>query len=64
MKTAIITGGSGAIGGALVSEFSADYRVIFTYLNHSERAEEIAEKFGAEAVKCDQTNDIDIKKRF
>lgn len=62
MKTAIITGGSGAIGGALVSEFSADYRVIFTYLNHSERAEEIAEKFGAEAVKCDQTNDIDIKK--
>ncbi len=62
MKTAIITGGSGAIGAALVSEFSADYRVIFTYLKHSERAEEIAEKFGAEAVKCDQTNDIDIKK--
>lgn len=62
MKTAVITGGSGAIGSSLVSEFSKDYRVVFTYLNHREKAEKIAESCGAEAVKCDQTNDIDIKK--
>ncbi len=62
MKTAIITGGSGAIGSALVSEFSADYRVIFTYLKNRERAEKIAEIFGAEAVRCDQTDDVDIKR--
>ena len=31
MKTAIITGGTGAIGKALVAEFSRDYKVVFTY---------------------------------
>lgn len=62
MKTAIITGGSGAIGSALVSEFSKDHRVIFTYLNNREKAEKLAESCGAEAVKCDQTSDLDIEK--
>lgn len=62
MKTAVITGGSGAIGSGLVEEFSKDYRVVFTYLNNREKAESIAEKYGAEAVRCDQTNDLDIKK--
>lgn len=62
MKTAVITGGSGAIGSALVSEFSKDYRVVFTYLNNRDKAEKLAEGCGAEAVRCDQTNDIDIEK--
>ncbi len=62
MKTAIITGGSGAIGNALVSEFSKDYRVIFTYFHNREKAEETAKKCGAEAVCCDITNSVDIKK--
>ena len=30
-RTAIITGGTGAIGKALVAEFSKDYDVVFTY---------------------------------
>lgn len=47
MKTAIITGGSGSIGSALVAEFAKDYRVIFTYFRNKERAEEIADKYGA-----------------
>lgn len=62
MKTAVITGGSGAIGSGLVEEFSKDYRVVFTYLNNRKKAESIAEMYGAEAVRCDQTNDLDIKK--
>lgn len=61
MKTAIITGGSGSIGSALVAEFAKDYRVIFTYFRNKEGAEEIAEKYGAEAVLCDITEESHIK---
>ena len=64
MKTAIITGGSGSIGSALVEEFSADHRVIFTYLKNRNKAEEIAEKCGAEAFCCDIASESDIKKLF
>lgn len=62
MKTAVITGGSGAIGSGLVAEFAKDYRVIFTYCNNAEKAQEIAARYGAEAVRCDQTDDCDIKR--
>lgn len=61
MKTAVITGGSGTIGSGLVAEFSKDYRVVFTYCNNGEKAEELAAKYGAETVRCDQTDDKDIK---
>lgn len=53
MKTAIITGGTGAIGRALVEEFAKDYSVVFTYFRNSEAAAELKEKFGATPVKCD-----------
>lgn len=62
MKTAIITGGSGSIGEGLVAEFSKDHRVFFTYLSGCDRAKEIAEKYGAEAVRCDLNSSEDIKK--
>ena len=62
MKTAVITGGSGAIGSALVAEFSSDYRVIFTFLNNRNKAEKIAGKYGAEAVCCDLTSEDDVRK--
>lgn len=61
MKTAIITGGSGSIGSALVAEFASDHRVIFTYSKNMNNAEKIAEKYGAEAVHCDITSESDIK---
>lgn len=64
MKTAVITGGSGAIGGGLVAEFAKDYRVIFTYCSNKEKAERIAVEYGAEAVRCDQTNKNDIAGLF
>lgn len=62
MKTAVITGGSGAIGSALVAEFSSDYRVIFTYLNNVNKAEKIAKKYSAEAIRCDISCEGDVKK--
>lgn len=62
MRTAVITGGSGDIGSALVAEFAADHRVIFTYFKNGNKAEVIAGKYGAEAVCCDITSEDDIKK--
>lgn len=53
MKTAMITGGTGAIGKALVAEFASDYRVVFTYHGNEEAAGELKEKYGAEPVRCD-----------
>lgn len=61
MKTAIITGGTGAIGSALVKEFSADYRVVFNYLKNSEKAAELADKFGAVPVCCDLSDAVQMK---
>ncbi|MCL2637789.1 MAG: SDR family NAD(P)-dependent oxidoreductase [Oscillospiraceae bacterium] len=49
-KRALITGGSGAIGAALVREFSSDYEVIFTYLNNK------TTQIGATGVKLDITD--------
>lgn len=62
MKTAIITGGTGAIGKALVAEFSKDYRVVFTYNNNEEDAMIISDKYSATAVQCDISRAEEIKK--
>ena len=62
MKTAIITGGTGAIGKALVAEFSKDYRVVFTWNNNEEDAITLSDKYGATAVKCDISSPAEIKK--
>lgn len=62
MKTAVITGGSGAIGSGLIAEFAKDYRVVFTYFSSGEKAQALAAKYGAEAVRCDLTDSVDIKK--
>ena len=56
MNTAVITGGSGAIGEALVKEFAKDYRVIFTYNTNEEKADRIAGQYCAEAFRCDVTD--------
>ncbi|MCL2019208.1 MAG: SDR family NAD(P)-dependent oxidoreductase [Oscillospiraceae bacterium] len=53
---ALITGGSGTVGAALVREFARDHEVIFTYLNNSERASRLEKEVGARAVKCDVTD--------
>lgn len=62
MKTAIITGGTGSIGTALVKEFSADYRVVFTYNSSEDTAKELESAFGAVPVRCDLSSPDGIKK--
>lgn len=53
MKTAVITGGTGAVGKALVAEFSRDHSVIFTYRSNGTEAKRLAEKYGAEGIRLD-----------
>lgn len=62
MKTAIITGGTGAIGKALVAEFSRDYNVVFTYIKNKEEAIALSDKYNATAVCCDISNPKEIEK--
>ena len=53
MSVVLITGGTGAIGAALVEEFSRTDDVAFTYFNNEERARELSEKSHAFPVKMD-----------
>ena len=53
MSVVLITGGTGAIGAALVEEFSRTDDVAFTYFNNEERARKLSEKFHAFPVKMD-----------
>ena len=51
MGRVLIVGGSRGIGAACVRAFaSAGNRVVFTYLNASERAKLLPEECGAQAV--------------
>lgn len=59
-RNALITGGTGAIGTALVREFSADYNVVFTFLSDIEQAEMLRAQSGAVPVKCDLSRGEDI----
>lgn len=52
-KTAIITGGTGSIGSALVREFSRDHAVVFTYVKSADEARRLVDECGAVAVCCD-----------
>ena len=52
-KTAIITGGSGAIGGAIARAIAPETNIIITYFRHAGAAEELASELvaaGAEAA--------------
>lgn len=53
MSVVLITGGTGAIGEALVEEFARTDDVAFTYFNNEERARELSEKFRCFPVKMD-----------
>ncbi|MCM1335043.1 MAG: SDR family oxidoreductase [Bacteroides sp.] len=60
MRTAIITGGTGAIGKALVAEFSRDHSVIFTYRENETEARRLAEKHGAEGIRLDLSDPAQV----
>ena len=53
MSVVLITGVTGAIGAALVEEFSRTDDVAFTYLNNKEHARELSQKYRAFPVKMD-----------
>ncbi|MBQ9383030.1 MAG: SDR family NAD(P)-dependent oxidoreductase, partial [Ruminiclostridium sp.] len=62
MRTAIITGGTGAIGSALVREFAADYEVIFTYHENEAAAKALSVQYGATAVQCGLSDASELHK--
>ena len=56
-KVALITGGSGAVGSAIVRRFVADgYAVAFTYFKRGENAARLASETGAQAFQADLTD--------
>jgi NAD(P)-dependent dehydrogenase (short-subunit alcohol dehydrogenase family) len=60
-KTVLVTGGSGALGKALVTRFrDAGERVFFTYHKNEKNAKEITEKTGATAIQADLTRAEDV----
>ena len=62
-KKAVITGGTGTIGQALVEVISKRYDVVFTYLSNKNKAAELERLYSAKAYRCDIT-DINVAKRI
>ncbi|MCL1903922.1 MAG: SDR family oxidoreductase [Oscillospiraceae bacterium] len=62
-KTAVITGGTGTIGQALVEIISKRYDVVFTYLSNKNKASELEHLYSAKSYRCDIT-DINVAKRI
>ena len=62
-KTAVITGGTGTIGQAMVEIISKRYDVVFTYLSNKNKATELEHMYNAKAYRCDIT-DINVAKRL
>jgi 3-oxoacyl-[acyl-carrier protein] reductase len=56
-RIALVTGGSGAVGSAIVRRFSeADYRIAFTFYRNQESAELLEMETGATGVQVDLTD--------
>ncbi|MCL2633219.1 MAG: SDR family oxidoreductase [Oscillospiraceae bacterium] len=55
-KTAVITGGTGTIGSAMVEILSKRYDVVFTYLTNKNKASELEAAYGVKGYRCDITD--------
>jgi NAD(P)-dependent dehydrogenase (short-subunit alcohol dehydrogenase family) len=56
-RVALVTGGSGAVGGAIVRRFSQDgFKVAFTFHHRQERAEQLRNETGAFGLQGDLTD--------
>ncbi|MGP3960490.1 SDR family NAD(P)-dependent oxidoreductase [Nonomuraea sp. 3N208] len=61
-KVALITGGTGSIGGALARVFAAEgARVALTYRHNEVRAKEMADEIGGMAVHYDLGDPVSVK---
>lgn len=61
-RVVLITGGSGAVGGALVKRFSQDgFKVAFTFLHNQQRAEQLVHDTGASGFKADLIDPEQVK---
>ncbi|MGN0678590.1 MAG: 3-oxoacyl-ACP reductase family protein [Oscillospiraceae bacterium] len=61
MSVVLITGGTGAIGSALVKEFSKTDDVVFTYNSNEKRAGELEKEFHCTSVKMDLSDFASVK---
>lgn len=61
MSVVLITGGTGAIGEALVEEFSQTDDVVFSYNTKAEKAAELCGKYRSKAVKMDAADENSVK---
>lgn len=62
MKTVLITGGSRGIGAACVKKFASEgYKVVFFYARNDEAAEQVSQDTGAYAIKCDVSDNEDVR---
>ena len=65
MSTVVITGGSRGIGAAAVEAFAArGDRVYFLYEKETEKANAVAEKTGATAIRCDVADSKAVEEAF
>lgn len=65
MKIALVTGGSGALGGAIVRKLcQAGYTVAFTFHTKTERAATLSQETGAKAYQADLTKPAQVKAMF
>ncbi len=53
MSVVLITGGTGAIGEAIVEEFSKTDDVVLTYKRNAKKASELSERFHCRAIQAD-----------
>lgn len=61
-KVALVTGGSGAVGGAIVRTLAEQsYSVAFTYMNNKESAERVEKETGAAAFQADLTKRAQVE---
>lgn len=65
MKTALVTGGTGDIGRAIIRRLvESGYRVIFTYEKNERMARSLSAMLGAEGIRCDISDDRSVEDLF
>ena len=65
MKTALVTGGTGDIGRAIIRRLvESGYRVIFTYEKNERMARSLSAMLGAEGIRCDISDDRSVEELF